>query len=173
MALLLSSRMQRVISRPIASLVAVARLVSVDKNYSIRATKVADDEIGVLIDSFNEMLSQIEMRERAQKLADEALRESEERYALAAHGSNDGLWDWKLDSNDIYFSPRWIRMLGYSDHEIATPEEWLSRIHPADRARVRAELAAHCAGKTPEFSSEYRIRQPTRCILRTGIAIGV
>ncbi len=158
LALLLSSRIQRVISGPIAALVSVARLVSSTKNYSIRATKVADDEIGVLIDSFNEMLSQIEIRERAQKLADQALRESEERYALAAHGSNDGLWDWKLDTNEFYVSQRWIRMIGYSDHEIAAPEDWFSHIHPADRERVRAQLAAHCEGKTSEFSSEYRIR---------------
>jgi diguanylate cyclase (GGDEF)-like protein/PAS domain S-box-containing protein len=152
LALLLSARIQGVISGPIASLASVARQVSVDKNYSVRATKVADDDIGVLIDAFNEMLSQIEIRERA-------LRESEERYALAAHGANDGLWDWKLRTNEIYFSPRWTRMLGYSDNEIRSdPEEWFSRIHPADRQRVRDQLREHCQGSIPEFSSEYRMR---------------
>jgi diguanylate cyclase (GGDEF)-like protein/PAS domain S-box-containing protein len=175
LALLLSSRLQRVISKPIAALAAVARIVSVDKNYSIRATKVADDEIGVLIDSFNDMLSQIETGERESKIAEEALRESEERYALAAHGANDGLWDWKLDTNEIYFSPRWTRMLGYSDNEIwSNPEEWFSRIHPADRERVRAQLATHCAGATPEFSCEYRIRHKNGhyiWMLSRGIAV--
>lgn len=157
-ALLLSSRLQRVISGPIAAIAEVASLISVDRNYSIRATKVADDEIGKLADSFNGMLSQIEIQERSRKAAEEALRESEERYALAARGANDGLWDWKLDTNEIYFSPRWTRMLGYSDNEIlSSPEDWFSRIHAADRDRVRAQLKAHCQGSTPEFSSEYRI----------------
>ncbi len=175
LALLFSARIQRVISGPIASLAGVARLVSVDKNYSIRATKVANDEIGVLIDSFNEMLSQIAIRERERKLAEDALRESEERYALAAHGANDGLWDWKLDTNEIYFSPRWTRMLGYSDTEVwSDPEEWFGRIHPADRQRVRDQLAAHCQGSTPEFSSEYRIRNKNGLyiwMLSRGIAV--
>ena len=175
LALLLSSRLQGIISGPIGALAAVARLVSVDKNYSIRATKVADDEIGALIDSFNGMLSQIEIRERDRKIAEDALRESEERYALAAHGANDGLWDWKLGTNEIYFSPRWTRMLGYSDNEIwSNPEEWFSRIHPADRERVRAQLASHCQGLTPEFSSEYRIRHkngPYIWMLSRGIAV--
>jgi diguanylate cyclase (GGDEF)-like protein/PAS domain S-box-containing protein len=175
LALLLSSRIQGIISGPIAALASVARLISVDKNYSIRATKVASDEIGVLIDSFNEMLSQIELRERDRKSAEDALRESEERYALAAHGANDGLWDWKLGTNEIYFSPRWTRMLGYSDNEIwSDPEEWFSRIHPADRDRVRSQLAAHCQGSTPEFSSEYRIRHkngPYIWMLSRGIAV--
>jgi diguanylate cyclase (GGDEF)-like protein/PAS domain S-box-containing protein len=158
LGLLLSSRLEKIISAPIATLVGVARLVSTNKDYTQRAAKFANDEIGVLFDSFNEMLAQIQVRDQDQKIADEALRQSEERYALAAHGSNDGLWDWKLDTNEIYFSPRWIRMLGYSDNEIwANPEDWFSRIHPADRARVRAQLNAHFQGLTPEFSSEYRI----------------
>ena len=175
LALLLSSRIQRIISGPIKALAAVAQRVSADKNYSIRAKKVADDEIGVLFDSFNEMLSQIEAGERDNKISEEALRESEERYALAAHGANDGLWDWKLGTNEIYFSPRWTRMLGYSDNEIwADPEEWFSRIHPADRQRVRDQLAAHVSGATPEFSSEYRIRHKNGhyCwMLSRGIAV--
>src|SRR5436853_4651575 len=68
------------------------------------------------------------------KKAQEALRESEERYALAARGSNDGLWDWNLSANVVHFSPRWKAMLGYQEAQIGDrPEEWFERIHDADR----------------------------------------
>ncbi len=92
------------------------------------------------------------------KHAQEALKESEERYALAALGSNDGLWDWNLLSNVVHFSPRWKAMLGYQEDEIGdTPEQWFDRIHDADRERVKEEIAAHQKGLTPHFESEHRV----------------
>lgn len=86
------------------------------------------------------------------------LRESEERYELAARGANDGLWDWNLKKNEIYFSPRWKAMLGYKDEDIGSnPDEWLKRIHPNDLKKVQESLASHIKGKTAHFQSEYRI----------------
>jgi diguanylate cyclase (GGDEF)-like protein/PAS domain S-box-containing protein len=150
--LLASLRLAASIGNPLVQLAAVARRVSTDKDYSVRASIRAGSETGLLIRSFNEMLSQIESRERA-------LKESEERYALAARGANDGLWDWNLTSDRIYFSPRWNHMLGYSVSEAwSGPEEWFSHIHADDRERVRAGIAAHCDGKALEFVSEYRMR---------------
>jgi len=96
---------------------------------------------------------------RSKQQAEEALRESEQRYALAALGSKDGLWDWNLTTNHVYYSPRWKNMLGFSEHQIgSSPEEWLTRVHPADVARVKAELEAHRVGITPHFQSEHRVR---------------
>lgn len=111
----------------------------------------------------------------SRKQAEEALRESEERYALAARGANDGLWDWDLAGDVIYFSPRWKSMLGYQEHELQNrPEEWLERIHTADRARVTNELAAHRSGTTPHFESEYRAQHKDgtfRWMLSRGLAV--
>ena len=109
------------------------------------------------------------------KRAQEALRESEERYALAARGANDGLWDWNVQANTIYFSSRWKTMLGYEDDEIGDkPEEWLNRIHDADRDRVREEIAAHQKGATLHFESEHRVLHKDgtfRWVLSRGLAV--
>src|SRR5207245_2829865 len=109
------------------------------------------------------------------KQAEEALRESEERYALAARGANDGLWDWDLMANVVYFSARWKAMLGYQDNEIGgRPEEWFDRIHDADRERVKEEIAAHHKGLTPHFESEHRVllKDGTfRWMLSRGLAV--
>ncbi|APB35103.1 diguanylate cyclase/phosphodiesterase with PAS/PAC sensor(s) [Gloeomargarita lithophora Alchichica-D10] len=89
---------------------------------------------------------------------EQALRESRERYALAVAGANDGLWDWDLSANEMYFSNRWQEMLGYREGEISpNPDEWIDRIHPEDRDRVRNELSAHLTGLTPHFESEHRV----------------
>jgi len=109
------------------------------------------------------------------KRAQEELKESEERYALAARGANDGLWDWNLSTNVIYFSARWKAMLGCQDDEIGNkPEEWFEHIHEADRDRVREEIAAHQKGATPHFESEHRVRHRDgsfRWMLSRGVAI--
>jgi diguanylate cyclase (GGDEF)-like protein/PAS domain S-box-containing protein len=109
------------------------------------------------------------------KLAQEKLKESEERYALAARGANDGLWDWNLSANTIYFSARWKAMLGYQDDEIEDrSEEWLDRIHESDRERVKDEISAHHKGLTPHFESEHRVRHKDgtfRWMLSRAVAI--
>jgi diguanylate cyclase (GGDEF)-like protein/PAS domain S-box-containing protein len=90
--------------------------------------------------------------------AEEALRASEERYALAARGANDGLWDWNLRDNAIYFSSRWKSMLGYHDTEIGdSPQEWLDRVHEADRGSVSRRIAEHLEGLTPHLEVEARM----------------
>jgi diguanylate cyclase (GGDEF)-like protein/PAS domain S-box-containing protein len=105
----------------------------------------------------------------------QALRESEERYALSARGANDGLWVWDLRANDVYYSPRWKRMLGYEEDEIGNaPEEWLSRVHPDDAEILRRALDLHRRGLTPHFENEHRMRArdgSERWMLSRGLAV--
>ncbi len=103
------------------------------------------------------------------------LRESEERYSLATQGANDGLWDWDLVSNLIYFSPRWKEMLGYEDGQVgSSPEEWFKRLHSADVNQVREKLDQHLMGKSSHFECEYRILDAAgtyRWVLCRGLAL--
>ncbi len=109
------------------------------------------------------------------KRTEEELRESEERYALAARGANDGLWDWNLKSNKVFFSPRWKSMLGYEEKAITnSPDEWFGRIHPDERKRVEKEIASHITGKLTHFRSEHRMRHKDgsyRWMLSRGLAV--
>jgi diguanylate cyclase (GGDEF)-like protein/PAS domain S-box-containing protein len=103
------------------------------------------------------------------------LRESEERYNLAVRGANDGLWDWNLKSNEIYYSPRWKSMLGIKEEEASSnPDEWFKRIHAEDLKRVREDLSSHINGNTPHFENEYRIQHASGSyiwILTRGLAV--
>ena len=93
------------------------------------------------------------------KRAEEALRQSEERYALVARGANDGIWDWNLCDNSVYFSPRYLEILGYAPGEMALlVDEWTKRIHPDDAEAVIRENKRCADGMVDLFSSEYRLR---------------
>lgn len=103
------------------------------------------------------------------------LRESEERYDLAVRGANDGLWDWNLKSDEIYYSPRWKAMLGFQEDEFGdNPEEWIKLVHPDDRKQVRENLVSHIKGNSPFFESEYRIQHTNGSyvwVLSRGLAV--
>jgi diguanylate cyclase (GGDEF)-like protein/PAS domain S-box-containing protein len=117
----------------------------------------ANDYVAKPID-FAILLARIQAQ-LSRKHTEEALRKSEERYALAALGANDGLWDWDFITNKIYYSSRWKSMLGYEEDEIGdSPDEWFKRIHPDDTNRVRSDIAAHLKELTPHFEGEYRIK---------------
>ena len=95
----------------------------------------------------------------AHKWAVADLRDSEERYALAVQGANDGLWDWNLISGEVYWSPRWRSILGLNDEEIGkSADEWLLRVHPDDIEGVRSALTDYLAGAGGHFESEHRVR---------------
>ena len=109
------------------------------------------------------------------KRAEMALRESQERYALAVSGAKDGLWDWDLEASRIYFSLRWKSMLGFAEEEIGEdPMEWFSRIHPEDLPAVQLAISAHLSGQAPDFESEHRMLHRDgghRWVLTRGLAV--
>ena len=92
--------------------------------------------------------------------AADALRSSEERYALAAKSTNDGIFDWDLRKEEIYYSPRWKSMLGYGENDIVgLPDEWFMLVHPDDVQNLKAQVARHLKGQIPVLEGEYRIRR--------------
>lgn len=109
------------------------------------------------------------------KSTEKALKESEERYALASLAANDGLWDWDLRSNEVHFSSRWKSMLGYEEDEVGQGiEEWFKRIHPADSEQVKLDINKHLEGGSTHFENEHRMMHKNgsyRWMLTRGIAV--
>jgi diguanylate cyclase (GGDEF)-like protein/PAS domain S-box-containing protein len=114
-----------------------------------------------------------EVNER--KMIGKALQLSEERYVLAIQGSNDGLWDWDITTDEVYLSPRWKAILGYKPEEIDnTTDEWFNRVHPDDLARFRMSIFNHQEALTPHLEEEYRMlhRDGTyRYVCTRGLAV--
>lgn len=110
-----------------------------------------------------------------QRTSETALKISEERYKLASEGANDGIWDWDLLANRIYYSPRWKKLLGFTNEEISdSPEEWFNRVHQDDLPNVKSNLEAHLSGLIPHFECEHRIRHRDgefRWVLARGMAV--
>jgi len=94
----------------------------------------------------------------ARKKAEEALRASEERFDLAVRGSNDGLWDWNLRTNEVYHSPRFRELLRYESSEFPDLlESFNSHLHPDDFERTWNAIRAHLETRFP-YDTEYRLR---------------
>lgn len=95
----------------------------------------------------------------ALKRADDALRDSKERFALAMEGATEGIWDWDLDTDEVFFSARWKSLLGHDDTNLPNQiSEWFDRIHEKDINRVRTEINKHLDGISLRIDTTYRIR---------------
>jgi diguanylate cyclase (GGDEF)-like protein/PAS domain S-box-containing protein len=87
-----------------------------------------------------------------------ALQESEERLQLSLEGSGDGLWDWKILTDEVYLSPRWLEMLGYSVGELpGNVSTWERLIHPEDQPWVMETLNAHLQDSEHPYDFDYRV----------------
>ncbi len=109
------------------------------------------------------------------KQAEQAVKESQERFALAVRGTNDGIWDWNVLTGEIYYSPRWKTMLGYEEQEVEnTFAGWERLLHPEDRPRARDTVQAYFSGQTESYELEHRLRHKDgtyRWILARGVAL--
>jgi diguanylate cyclase (GGDEF)-like protein/PAS domain S-box-containing protein len=98
-----------------------------------------------------------------------------ERYALAVRGANDGIWDWDLVTNQIYFSSRWQDILGeWQDAPDGSPSAWFDRVNADDLPRLRSAIATYLDGGAPHLECEHRLRHADgtwRWVKARGLAI--
>lgn len=93
------------------------------------------------------------------KLVEKQLRESEARWQFALEGSGDGIWDWNLLRNTVFYSNQWKAIIGYKNNEIEnTFEEWDSRVHPDDQAQCHFDIEQHLLGETYMYRNEHRVK---------------
>ncbi len=91
--------------------------------------------------------------------AQQQLQKSEERLRLVVQGTNDALWDWNLQTNELYHAPRWWQLLGLAEGELPlAPDLWVSLMHPEDRARGSERMAQMLQDGTETFEIELRLR---------------
>src|SRR2546426_5260645 len=152
-AFALSTALQKSISQPILELASAAKAVSDRKDYSVRAKKYGQDELGQLTDSFNAMLTLIHER-------DVSLRESAERLRLALEASQTGTWDWNFLSRklswDEYMYPQFgLRRADFDDNY----EAFLKCVHPDNREQVNRAIVSAVQQKS-EFNLEFRVLWP-------------
>jgi PAS domain S-box-containing protein len=172
------------IARPIGRLGKVASVIA-DGNFEQKVVTSSVQEVSALAISFNLMSQQLKqsyeqledyshsleqkVAERTQELEkeihdrqqiQEILRESEQRYQLTLESVNEGIWDWRIETNAIYFSPQWKAMLGYQDSEISNLfSSWETLVHPDDLLPVLDSLEKYLKSRNDEpYSWEFRMR---------------
>ena len=166
------------------------------KSETIPVVVYSQDELHDMAVSFNRMQDEIEVAAVGLDLARDGIRDarwrspprmqnpesriielhdSRERYEIAVNGSKDGLWDFNLPANQVYFSVRWKDILGYTDHEIENSiDSWFSRIHPEDTEWVNWTWNRYLSGEIPSYEIEFRMQHKNgghRWILARGVAL--
>lgn len=121
--------------------------------WSLKTTRTQDGGFTFFRDNITE-----------QKMAADALRESEERYALAVRAANEGIWDWNLETNRIYSSHRFEQIIGKNvvkklkrNTNVIVEKFIYANMHIDDRPRYRENLIRHLKGETPTFECEFRV----------------
>ena len=136
---------------PIFSTIKKLAILARLETHRVLLPETKHGEIGGLIKAFNILLIALQEREKA-------LEESEFRWKFAIEGNGDGLWDWDIPNNTVYFSKTWKSMLGYSDNDISNSlNEWERLVHPDDLPDTMIAVKEHLDGKTPAYMNEHRL----------------
>ena len=147
-ALLAGAWLQRVVSQPMESMARVARQIVERRDYSLRADKTTDDEIGVVVDAFNNMLDEVQSRSRA-------LETSEKLYRAIGESINYGVWVTDADGRAIYLSDSYLKLIGTTPQQ-AMNDGWSSALHPDDVADTLAAWK-ECARNGSTWYREHRV----------------
>ncbi|MFO7931323.1 MAG: PAS domain S-box protein [Desulfosalsimonas sp.] len=157
--------LMRTITRPINQLVDFATDVAGgDMNAQIQGRITGEmsqlkDAVSQMVEELRKRMQETESRAKEAEAAREALKSSEERFELAVRGTNDGIWDWDLETGEVFFSRRWKEIIGYEDHELENRiENWQNRIHPDDYDRVMAAHKMFNESNAEQFAIEYRLQ---------------
>lgn len=145
-----------------------------DGHFNHRLPATGNDELAVLARHFNIMAATLQQRIGELEDTAQRLQASEERYALAMHGANDGLWDWDIPGCTIYFSDRSCEILGLPPGSLPSdPDGIIPFLHPDEVEAYKEKILAHLQGLTSQFMLEHRVRQPDgsyRWVLTRGVA---
>jgi PAS domain S-box-containing protein len=152
-SLALSGRLQKNVADPILALTGTARRISELGDYSVRATKTSSDELGLLTDAFNQMLTRIQDQTVA-------IQESEGRLRLALDASRTGTWDWNVKTGEVIWDERNAALFGLAPHEFrGTYEHFLELIQEPHREFMTHTLHKSL-GQKDEFSVEFTVTWP-------------
>ena len=155
-ALLVSVQFQRVITEPLESIASAARQVVGRRDYSLRATKTTDDELGVVVDAFNEMLDEVQARTRALEDSNAALHASEKLYRAIGESIQYGVWVCSADGRNTYASDSFLKLTGLTQQQ-CSELGWADILHPDDRDATIAAWA-ECVRTGGNWYREHRVR---------------
>jgi len=132
-ALLLSGWLQHSITAPLDSMATVARSVVGARDYSLRAREATPDEIGVVVQAFNNMLEEVQSRTQALELANKALHQSERLYRAIGESIQYGVWICDASGRNTYLSDSFLGLMG-TGRELSGDSGWTTKLHPEDRS---------------------------------------
>lgn len=114
--------------------------------------------LGRMFGKLSSLQNKLQSKLQEKVEVENALKDSQERYRLAENSVNEGIWDWNLETEEVYLSDRWLKLLGYSQEEMKRADErFYDLIYPLDLERFKDALRAHFKDKT-SFDLEFKVR---------------
>ena len=169
-----------ILTKRLTQMVEVSQALAEGK-FDRRLHEEGMDELSRLARYFNTVASALQQRIDDLQHTTKRLEASDERYSMAIHGANDGLWDWDIARNRVYYSPRFCEIIGHpinTSVSDTSPLEamtalFTTRLHPDEAATFHARMIEHLKGSAPQFMLEHRIRHKDgsyRWIMTRGVA---